>query len=102
MLKQLHINTIVKRFNGRDMRYKNKGSPTLILPGSSEGGIIADWMEDNTGFRNTTVMVNQHRRGEGRRPVWRNTVMNAFDRMDPILTNSEKCAKETTRMRNGG
>ena len=47
-------------------------------------------MEDNMGFRNTTVMVNQHRRDEGRGPVGRNAVMNAFDRMNPILTHTEK------------
>ena len=65
------------------MRRFNKGQPALIVPGSTEEAIIADWMEMNLGFRNTMVMVNTHRVEEGRQPVSRNAVMNAFDRMAP-------------------
>ena len=48
------------------------------------------------GFRNTTIMVNHHRREEGRIPVGHNTVMNAFDRMQPLITKIEKrCQGDT-------
>ena len=59
VLEQLNTKGIEK-FDGNDIRTLNTGRPQIILPGSSEEGIIADWMEDNMGFRNTMVMVNQH------------------------------------------
>ena len=65
----------------------------LILPGSVEEGLIADWMEAGLGFRHTTTMVNQHRREEGLRIVGRSCVMSTFDRMNPILTNIAKCCQ---------
>ena len=74
------------KYNGHDKRRFNKGTPALILPGSTEEAIIADRVEMNLGFRNTTVMVNSHRVEEGRPPVGRNAVMNAFDRMAPQVS----------------
>ena len=94
------LNTKIDDFNSRDGRSKNKGRPRIISPGSSDEGIIADWMEDNMGFRNTTVMVNQHRRDEGRGPVGKNAVMNAFDRMDPIPTHTEKMCQGDNKNKN--
>ena len=38
----------------------------MIEVGSPEEVIIADWMEANLGFRNTTIMINRHRMDEGR------------------------------------
>ena len=68
----------------------------MILEGSSDEGTVADWMEANIEFRMTTIMVNQHRVEEGRFPVGRNAVMNAFDRMNPILSKIQKrCQGDT-------
>ena len=85
-----------EKYRGLDRRRNNKGQPKMILEGSSDEGIIADWMEANLGFRMTTIMVNQHRVEEGRFPVGRNAVMNAFDRMNPILSKIQKrCQGDT-------
>ena len=43
-------------------------------------------MEMNLGFRNTTVIVNTYRVEEGRQPVGRNAIMNAFGRMTPQVS----------------
>ena len=80
-------------YDGRSKRKYNKGRTILILPGSVEEGLIADWMEAGLGFRHTTTMVNQHRREEGLRIVGRSCVMSTFDRMNPILTNIAKCCQ---------
>ena len=77
------------------------GRPNMIEAGSPEEFIIADWMEANLGFRNTTIMVNQHRIDEGRVPVGRNTVMNAFNRMDPLVTPIKKCVRVIQTMKIG-
>ena len=53
------------KYNRCDMRRFNKGQPALVVPGSTEEAIIANWMEMNLGFRNTTAMVNVHRAEEG-------------------------------------
>ena len=35
----------------------NEGCPSLIKSGSSDELTIADWMEQELGFRNTIIMV---------------------------------------------
>ena len=62
----------------------------MILPGSIDEMMIADWMEDNMGFRKTTEFLNQHWTVEGSFPVGRSAVMNAFDRMIPKVTRVTK------------
>ena len=52
--------------------------------------LIADWMENNMGYRKTTEFLNQHRTEEGRLPVGRSVVMNCFDRMNPKVTKVTK------------
>ena len=71
-------------------RHTNQGRQTMIVPGSSDEGITADWMESNLGFRMTIIMVNQYRVEEGRVHVGCNAVMNVFDQMNPILTKTQK------------
>ena len=77
-------------FDGRDKRECNTGRPTLIQPGSSDEGLITDLMENNMGFIQTTVMLNEHHRGQGKHPVGRNAVMSAFDRMNPKIDRVQK------------
>ena len=72
------------------MRRTNPGRPAVIEPGSVDEGLLADWMEDNHGFRQTTIFLNQHRTEEGRMPVRRNAVMNAVDRMNPRINLVQK------------
>ena len=84
------------KFNGKDKRQHNKGRPVVIVPGSSDESIIADWMECNLGFRNTLIMVNTHRVEEGRQPVGRNAIMNAFDRMNPLIDKIDKVPQGST------
>ena len=78
------------KYNGKDRRQYNPGRVALILPGSKEEHIIADWMEANLGFRNTLLMVNSHRVEEGLMPVGRNAIMTAFDRMNPRVDKIQK------------
>ena len=52
---------------------------------SPDEAVIADWMEDNMGFRQITIFLNQHRVEEGRVPVGRSAVMSCFDRMRPKI-----------------
>ena len=82
------------------MRQWNKeGRPPIIEEGSIEEQLIADWMEDNMGFRNTTILINSYRLDEGKIPVSRSAVMNAFDRMDPKLNNIQKVCQGDTNNR---
>ena len=78
------------------MRKWNKGRPPVIEEGSLEEHLIADWMEDNMGFRNTTILINNYRVEEGKIPVSRSAVMNAFDRMDPKINTIKKVCQGDT------
>ena len=49
-------------FNGKIEKKSKQGRKIIILPGSFEELLIANWMEAHCGFRQTTVMVNEHRR----------------------------------------
>ena len=70
-------------FDGR-IESKNKtGRKIIILPGSAEELLIANWMENHCGFRMTTYMVNEHRRQEGKDRVSVYCVMAAFYRLKP-------------------
>ena len=84
------------KFNGKDKRQYNKGRPAAILDGSGDESIIADWMEMKLGFRNTLIMVNTHRVDEGRQPVGCNAIMNAFDRMNPLIDRIDKMPQGIT------
>ena len=68
----------------------------MIVPGSGDEYIIVDWMEINLGFRNMLIMVNTHRVEEGRQPVGRNVIMNAFDRMNPLIDRIDKMPQGST------
>ena len=70
-----------------------KERPQIIQPGSVEEGITTEWMEGGLGFRFTTLMINQHRIGEGNYPVGCNAVMNHFDRMRLKITKMQKCCQ---------
>ena len=71
--------------------YWNKeGVPCLIKTESSGEIIIADWMEQGLGFRNTTLMVNKNRLDEGRGHVGMIAVRDAFLPMNPVITKINK------------
>ena len=78
---------------GLTKRNECPGRPHIILPGSIEEGIVADWMEAGLGFEFTTSMVNEHRTDEVILPVSRSAVMNHFDRMNPVITKVKKCCQ---------
>ena len=66
-------------------RRQNKGRPELISPVPVEEDLLALWVDTGLGFRNTTIMINQHFGEEELGFVGRNCVMNIFDRMNHIL-----------------
>ena len=66
------------------------GRHILITKGSIEEELIARWMEAHLGFRMTTMLVNEHRREEGKERVGMSAVMNAFYRLQPKVTIIEK------------
>ena len=66
------------------------GRKPLIQQGSMEEQIIADWMEQGLGFRQTTKMVNQHRRDQGLTLVGRSAVRNHFEKMNPVISRTQK------------
>ena len=76
-------------YNRRNYR-NNEGCPTLIKSGSTEELIIADWTEQGLGFRNKTIMVNEHCLDECKIHFGRSTVRNALRRMNPIITKVKK------------
>ena len=79
---------------GDDLRKNNKGRPNMIKHGSIDEQIIAEWMEAGLGFRQTTAMVNQQRREEGRLVVGRSCVMLHFIKMQPkICKCTGSCSK---------
>ena len=61
--------------------HKEKGKEAVILEGSIEECTITDLLEDNMGYRNTTIMVNAHRIDKELGIVGRNAGMNAAKRM---------------------
>jgi hypothetical protein len=78
------------RYDGYDKRKNNTGKHVVIEPGSYAEALIADWLEDNMGFRQTTAFLNQHRVEEGRIPVSKSAIMSAFDRMRSKIDKIEK------------
>mmetsp|Transcript_14233 Transcript_14233/g.14416 ORF Transcript_14233/g.14416 Transcript_14233/m.14416 type:complete len:114 (-) Transcript_14233:138-479(-) len=52
------------------------GQNKFIKPGSANEALIATWMELHCGFWMTTLMVNEHRKEEGKDFVSRYAVMN--------------------------
>jgi hypothetical protein len=53
-------------------------------------------MEAGLGFRQTTAMVNQQRREEGRLVVGRSCVMLHFTKMQPKICKIKKCSQGNT------
>mmetsp|Transcript_36666 Transcript_36666/g.43818 ORF Transcript_36666/g.43818 Transcript_36666/m.43818 type:complete len:167 (-) Transcript_36666:313-813(-) len=51
---------------------------------------MARWMESHLDFRMTTMLVNEHRREEGKERVGVSAVMNAFYRLQPKVNIIEK------------
>ena len=45
-------------FDGHIRNNQKLGRKILILPGSIEEALMANWMEAHCGFRMTTLMVN--------------------------------------------
>ena len=66
------------------------GRKILIESGSTEEELIARWMEAHLGFRMTTMLVNEHRREEGKERVGVSAVMNAFYRLQPKVNIIQK------------
>jgi len=66
------------------------GRPVSIKPGSVEETLIADWMEAHVGFRMTTLLVNEHRKEQGKERLSVSAVMSAFYRLQPKITVIEK------------
>ena len=77
-------------FDGYDLRKWNTGRPVVIEQGSKDEALLADWLEDNLGFRRATEFLNEHRVDEGRLPIGRSAVMNAFNRMSPRIDRIQK------------
>ena len=77
-----------KQFEGK--YEKNAGRHVLIEPGSFEEELIANWMQSHAGFRMTTLLVNEHRREEGKEEVSTSAVMSAFYRLEPKISIIEK------------
>ena len=77
-------------FNQNKSKKLRTGRPPVILPGSVEEGIIADWMEANMGARMTTKMVNEHRRSQGLDTVSKNVILRHVKRMTPKVTTIKK------------
>mmetsp|Transcript_44542 Transcript_44542/g.53458 ORF Transcript_44542/g.53458 Transcript_44542/m.53458 type:complete len:132 (-) Transcript_44542:3093-3488(-) len=68
----------------------NAGRKHMIKPGSTEESLIVTWMESHCGFRMTTIMVNEHRREEGKDRVSMYAVMSAFYRLQPRIDPIKK------------
>ena len=77
-------------FNGKIEKKSKQGRKIIILPGSFEELLIANWMEAYCGFRQTTVMVNEHRRQQGDERVSVYAVMAAFYRLQPKIDVLQK------------
>ena len=69
---------------------KSTGRKVIIESGSVDEELIARWMADHVGFRMCTMLVNEHRREEGKERVGVNTVVNAFYRLKPKINIIEK------------
>jgi len=70
-------------FDGSIEKENKQGRKIIILPGSFEELLIANWMEAHCGFRFTTMMVNEHRRQQGDDDVSVYAVMAVFYRLKP-------------------
>ena len=70
-------------FDGSIENENTQGRKIIISPGSFEELLIANWMEAHCGFRQTTFMVNEHRRQQGDDDVSVYAVMAAFYRLQP-------------------
>ena len=77
-------------FNGKIESKHSLGRKIIILPGSAEELLIANWMEAHCGFRQTTYMVNEHRRQQGDTRVSVYAVMSAFYRLQPKVDILQK------------
>ena len=77
-------------YDGYDYRQNNKERPVMIEEGSQDKLLIADWLENNLGFRRTAEFWNKHRTDESRMVVVSSAVMNASNRMQPKIDRVQK------------
>ena len=77
-------------FNGKIESKHKLGRKIIILPGSAEELLIANWMEAHCGFRQTTYMVKEYRRQQGDTRVSVYAVMSAFYRLQPKVDILQK------------
>ena len=71
------------QYSGRTIG--DAGQPITIIRGSTEESIIANWMENELGFRNTTIVVDEYSTNVGKKHVGRNASMNSFMRMIHVI-----------------
>lgn len=79
-----------KEFDGTYIKHGNCGRKVVILPGSQDETLIANWMEQHCGFCMTTMLINEHRRENGEERVSRYAVMAAFYRLAPQIKVIQK------------
>ena len=77
-------------FDGKIEAKDKTGRQIIILPGSIEELLIANYMEAYCGFRQTTFIVNEHRRQQGDERVSVYCVMAAFYRLKPKVDVLQK------------
>ena len=68
----------------------------MIAKGDVDKTIIADWMEQGLGFRNTLAMVNQSRVDRGLTHIGISSLIFAFTRMKPVITKIRKKGQANT------
>ena len=86
VLKALQKYVIHETFYDGRVYLINEGCPTVIESGSIDELIIADWMEQGLIFRNTNIIVKEHRLDENKLHSGISAVYNMFRRMNPIIT----------------
>ena len=69
------------------------GRKILIEYVSTEEELIKRWMESHLGFRMTTMLVNEHRREEGKEQVGVSAVMDAFYRLQPKVSHTKSTVR---------
>ena len=66
------------------------GRNVLIEQGSFEEELIARWMGAHLGFQMTTLLVNEHKKEEGKEVVGVSAVVNAFFQLKPKIVSIQK------------
>ena len=89
-----------RNYTGRTHRVLERRPPVIGWE-SIEENIIADWMEQGLGLRNTTHMVNEYINDEGKVHVGHNAVRNSFIQMKAVITHIKNKCKEFCITNNG-